>query len=128
MKINAVHHIAIICSDYQVSKKFYTDVLGLRVLAEHYREDRDSYKLDLALDELYVIEVFSFPDPPKRVSQPEACGLRHIAFAVSNIEAAVGELSGKGVACQPLRIDPFTGRRFTFFQDPDDLPIELYEA
>ena len=128
MKINAIHHIAIICSDYQRSKKFYTDVLGLRVLAEHYRQERDSFKLDLAMGDHYVIEVFSFPNPPKRVSQPEACGLRHIAFAVTDIEGAVKELAGKGVVSQPLRVDAFTGRRFTFFPDPDDLPIELYEA
>src|SRR5689334_19190429 len=115
MKIKAVHHIAIICSDYQRSKTFYTDVLGLRIVAEHYREDRDSFKLDLALGEQYIIEMFSFPNPPHRVSHPEACGLRHIAFAVSDIEAAIVELAAKGISSQPLRVDPFTGKRFTFF-------------
>jgi glyoxylase I family protein len=126
--LSAVHHIAIICSDYPKTKKFYTDILGLRVLAEHYREDRDSYKLDLALGEQYIIEVFSFPNPPKRVSQPEACGLRHLAFAVKDIVAEMDALEAKGVQCQPLRVDPFTAKRFTFFEDPDNLPIEFYEA
>ena len=125
--IKTIHHTAIICSDYQRSKAFYTDVVGLRVLAEHFRQDRKSYKLDLGIGEQYVIELFSFPDPPKRLSRPEACGLRHIAFAVSNIESSVSDLIKKGVACEPIRTDEYTGRRFTFFADPDDLPIELYE-
>ena len=125
--ISAVHHIAIICSDYQRSKTFYVETLGLKILKENYRAERNSYKLDLAIDDHYVIELFSFPDPPRRVSGPEACGLRHLAFAVKDIGECVARLSSDGVACEPLRVDPFTGKRFTFFSDPDGLPLELYE-
>lgn len=127
MLLQAVHHIAVICADYQRSKAFYTDVLGLQVIREVYREARDSWKLDLALGDQYVIELFSFPDPPPRASRPEACGLRHLAFAVKDIPAAVQELHQKGVSTEPIRIDPYTGKRFTFFTDPDGLPLELYE-
>ena len=127
IKINQIHHIAIICSDYECSKKFYTDVLGFSIAAEYYRAERKSYKLDLKLGDHYVIELFSFPNPPKRPSRPEACGIRHLAFEVSDIEAAVAELISKGVICEPIRIDEFTNKRFTFFSDPDDLPLELYE-
>nr|WP_295869109.1 VOC family protein [uncultured Chitinophaga sp.] len=127
MLLQAVHHIAVICADYQRSKAFYTDVLGLQVIREVYREGRDSWKLDLALGDQYVIELFSFPDPPPRASRPEACGLRHLAFAVTDIAAAVQELHQKGVSTETIRIDPYTGKRFTFFTDPDGLPLELYE-
>ncbi|MEI9919262.1 MAG: VOC family protein [Bacteroidota bacterium] len=127
IRLHAIHHVAIICSDYSRSKRFYTEVLGLKVLAEHYRKERDSYKLDLAIDDLYVIELFSFPDPPKRVSRPEACGLRHLAFSVHDIEAAVQNLNAHGIKTEPVRVDEFTGKKFTFFSDPDELPLELYQ-
>src|SRR5690606_38074741 len=123
-----IHHIAIICSDYAISKKFYTDILGLEIIREVYREERKSYKLDLALNGNYIIELFSFPNPPQRVSRPEATGLRHLAFAVDNLEESIEELNQKGISTEPIRIDEFTGKRFTFFADPDDLPIELYES
>lgn len=123
-----IHHVAIICSDYVKSKRFYTEVLGLRVVAEHYREERDSYKLDLGIGDQYVIELFSFPNPPARVSRPEACGLRHLAFAVRDIEATVADLKKHNIQTEPIRIDEFTGKKFTFFSDPDGLPLEVYEA
>lgn len=126
--LNSIHHVAIICSDYEVSKKFYTEILGLAIAAEHYRKDRNSWKLDLTLNDQYVIELFSFPNPPKRVSRPEAAGLRHIAFRVNGIDEAVQNLFSKGIKTEPIRIDEYTGKRFTFFSDPDDLPIELYES
>jgi glyoxylase I family protein len=126
--LKGLHHIAIICSDYERSKLFYTQVLGFRILNEAYRAERDSYKLDLALNGEYLIELFSFPAPTPRPTRPEATGLRHIAFAVENIEEAVRGLEQKGVSIEPVRIDEFTGRKFTFFRDPDDLPIELYET
>jgi glyoxylase I family protein len=125
---SSLHHIAIICSDYERSKKFYTEILGFTIVREVYREERRSYKLDLALNGEYLIELFSFPDPPARVSRPEARGLRHIAFCVADIEAARKELEAKGVISEPIRIDEFTDRKFTFFSDPDGLPIELYEG
>ena len=125
--ISSVHHIAIICSDYAISKKFYTEKLGLSVIREVYREARDSYKLDLALGEQYIIELFSFPNPPKRTSRPEACGLRHIAFQVKDIEETVRQLTSENIKSEPIRIDEFTGKKFTFIADPDDLPIEFYE-
>ena len=123
-----VHHIALICTDYAASKRFYTEVLGLEILAETYRAERQSYKLDLALNGQYVIELFSFPNPPPRASQPEATGLRHLAFAVPDVAAASQYLASHGVACEPVRVDELTGRRFTFFFDPDGLPLEFYEA
>ncbi len=123
-----VHHIALICTDYDASKRFYTDVLGLRIVREVYRAERQSYKLDLALAGQYVIELFSFPNPPPRPSQPEAAGLRHLAFAVDDVDAALARLQQQGVAYEPVRVDKFTGRRFTFLADPDGLPIELYET
>lgn len=126
--ITKVHHIAIICADYTLSKVFYTEVLGLEVLQEVYREARQSYKLDLALNGQYVIELFSFPSPPARVSSPEARGLRHLAFEVDDLDLEVQQLHAKGVNVEPVRIDEFTGKRFTFFADPDGLPIEFYEA
>ena len=122
-----IHHIAIICSDYQVSKKFYTEILGLNVIREVYREERQSYKLDLAIDDDYVIELFSFPNPPKRPSRPESCGLRHLAFAVENVEEKRTELLQKGIDCKEIRIDEFTDKKFFFTADPDDLPLEFYE-
>ncbi len=125
--LKAVHHIAVIVSDYQRSKDFYTKVLGLEIQQEVYRAERNSWKLDLALNGQYVIELFSFPDPPARVSRPEAAGLRHLAFAVEDLDASVKDLEEKGVICEPVRIDEYTGRRFTFFEDPDKLPLELYE-
>jgi glyoxylase I family protein len=128
MKINKIHHVAIICSNYQVSKTFYTEILGFRIVNEVFREDRNSYKLDLMVNDLYQIELFSFPNPPERPTHPEAAGLRHLAFEVPNIEAAVEELTQKGVEIEPIRVDPYTSKKFTFFQDPDGLPLELYEA
>lgn len=122
-----VHHIAIICSNYERSKAFYTGILGLEMVQEVYRSERKSYKLDLALNGVYCLELFSFPDPPARVSRPEACGLRHLAFEVEDIDAVVNTLLGKGVQCESIHVDAFTGKRFTFLEDPDGLPIELYE-
>lgn len=127
LKINKIHHIAIIASDYQKSKHFYTETLGLQIVREVYREARDSYKLDLAIGENYVIELFSFPNPPARPSRPEACGLRHLAFEVEDVAAAKQNLEAKGIEVEDIRIDEFTGKKFTFFADPDDLPIEFYE-
>jgi glyoxylase I family protein len=123
-----VHHIALICSNYAVSKAFYTEVLGLQVLREVYRAERDSYKLDLMVNGQYVLELFSFPTPPPRPSRPEAQGLRHLAFSVADLTAAVQQLEAQHVVCEPIRVDEFTGRRFTFFTDPDGLPLELYEV
>ncbi|GGG93899.1 VOC family protein [Parapedobacter pyrenivorans] len=124
----AVHHIAVICSDYERSKRFYTEILGLSILRETYRQERQSYKLDLALGNHYIIELFSFPQPPQRPSGPEACGLRHLAFAVDDLQDTITHLQGKGVQVEPVRIDEYTGKRFTFFRDPDGLPLELYDA
>lgn len=126
--IKQVHHIAIIASDYARSKAFYCDTLGFTLQQEVYRAERDSWKGDLALNGHYLIELFSFPTPPARVSHPEACGLRHLAFAVEDIDRACDFLTEQGVACEPVRIDPLTGKRFTFFSDPDNLPLELYQA
>lgn len=125
--LNKVHHIAILCSDYEKSKAFYTDVLGLTIIREIYREERQSYKLDLALNGIYVVELFSFPNPPKRPSRPEAVGLRHLAFEVINLEETIAFLNTKKVASEPIRIDETTEKRFTFIADPDELPIEFYE-
>ncbi|MGK6342603.1 VOC family protein [Chryseobacterium sp. DT-3] len=122
-----IHHIAIICSDYKVSKKFYTEVLGLSIIREVYREERQSYKLDLAIGDHYVIELFSFPEPPPRPSRPESCGLRHLAFSVENVESKRKELIEKGLICEDIRIDEYTGKEFFFTQDPDRLPLEFYE-
>ncbi len=126
MKPNAVHHIAIICSDYQKSKHFYTGILGLTILRETYRAERDSYKLDLGLDGVQI-ELFSFPNPPKRPSYPEARGLRHLAFATNDLEGFVKYLETQQIKVEPIRTDELTDRRFTFFSDPDGLPLELYE-
>lgn len=128
MIIKSVHHIAIIASDYEKSKKFYTEILGLHILKETYREERDSYKLDLGLNDQYLIELFSFPQYVGRPNRPEATGLRHLAFAVANVEEAAEELRSKNIAVEDIRIDQITGKKFTFFSDPDHLPLELYEA
>ena len=127
INITNIHHVAIICTDYAASKHFYTHILGCTIIAENYREARDSYKLDLAVNGTYAIELFSFPNPPKRPSQPEAAGLRHLAFQVPDIEAAIAWLNQNGVVAEPIRTDGFTGKRFTFFSDPDGLPLEFYE-
>lgn len=128
MKLLHIHHAAIICSDYSASKRFYTQVLGLRVVAEHYRAARDSYKLDLALPDGSQIELFSFRNPPRRPSYPEACGLRHLAFEVNDVAAWKMKLESSGIAVEDIRIDEFTKMQFVFFADPDGLPIELYES
>ncbi|MBB6610570.1 VOC family protein [Pontibacter sp. Tf4] len=128
LKLKRVHHIALICSDYEKSKAFYTDVLGLEVLQEVYRKERKSYKLDLALNGSYLLELFSFPDPPKRPSRPEATGLRHLAFEVADLDETIEILQVKGISPEPVRTDEHTGKRFTFISDPDDLPIEFYES
>jgi len=125
--LKKIHHIAIICSDYEKSKQFYTEILGFEITQEVYREERQSYKLDLSLNGNYCIELFSFPNPPERTSRPEACGLRHLAFEVDNMESAIENLSKHNIKTEPIRIDEFTQKRFTFFEDPDQLPIELYE-
>ena len=126
MNINKIHHVAIICSNYEISKKFYTEILGLKVIREVYREERESYKLDLEIGNSQI-ELFSFKNSPERVSYPEARGLRHLAFEVDNIEETVRYLESNGVKCEPIRVDEFTLRKFTFFEDPDKLPLELYE-
>lgn len=123
-----IHHVAVICSNYDVSRRFSTELLGLRIVAEHFRASRNSHKLDLALPDGSQIELFSFPNPPARRSCPEACGLRHLAFAVEDVVACKSVLESKGIAVEPVRIDEFTNKPFTFLADPDGLPIELYEA
>ena len=128
MKISGIHHIAIIASDYARSKRFYTEVLGLQVLSELFREARDSWKLDMQVAGGMQIELFSFPSPPPRVSRPEACGLRHLAFRVDDLELALAHLTLHGVEAERVRVDPCTGKRFSFFSDPDGLPLELYET
>ncbi|BCD97251.1 VOC family protein [Marinagarivorans cellulosilyticus] len=126
--LKGVHHVAIICADYARSKTFYDDMLGLRIIAENYREERDSFKLDLALPDGSQIELFSFPNRPPRPSYPEAQGLRHLAFAVENIASVVAQLRGHGIATEAIRVDEYTCKQYTFFSDPDGLPLELYEA
>ncbi len=127
MDILGTHHVAVICSDYARSKRFYVDVLGLQVVSEAYRAERGSYKLDLRLADGTQIELFSFPTPPPRPNYPEACGLRHLAFAVADLDVAVAHLTIHAIAVEPVRMDEHTGKRFTFFADPDGLPLELYE-
>ena len=127
LQLNKIHHIAVICSDYEISKRFYTEILGFKIISEVYRKERDSYKLDLSLNDIYCIELFSFPNPPKRVSQPEACGLRHLAFEVDNIEMSRNFLISYNIDCEIIRTDEFTNKRFFFITDPDNLPIEFYE-
>ncbi|MGI3065853.1 SMU1112c/YaeR family gloxylase I-like metalloprotein [Vibrio diabolicus] len=124
---NAIHHVAIICNDYPRSKRFYTKVLGLKVIAENYREARDSYKLDLALPDGSQVELFSFPGAPERPSFPEAQGLRHLAFQVDDVEHVKEYLEAREIEVEPIRIDEFTGKAFTFFKDPDGLPLEVYQ-
>lgn len=128
LKINSIHHIAIICSHYEKSKFFYTQILGLQIIQEIYRTERKSYKLDLAINNNYVIELFSFPSPPKRVSRPEASGLRHIAFEVDNVVETRDYLLTQNITAEPIRTDEYTNKRFFFISDPDDLPIEFYES
>ncbi|BAY64612.1 glyoxalase/bleomycin resistance protein/dioxygenase [Calothrix brevissima NIES-22] len=127
MKIKDIHHIAIICSDYERSKKFYVEVLGFPIIAETFRAQRNSYKLDLLVGENSQIELFSFPNPPQRPNSPEACGLRHLAFAVDDIEQTTTDLQAQGIEVENIRIDEITGKKFTFFKDPDNLPLEIYE-
>ena len=126
--LKRIHHAAIICADYARSRSFYVDTLGLAVIAENHRAARDSWKLDLALPDGSQIELFSFPNPPARPSRPEAQGLRHLAFVVDDVAACKARLEQQGVEVEPIRVDEYTGRRFTFFADPDGLPLELYEA
>lgn len=128
LKLNKIHHIAIICSDYEKSKQFYTEILGLEILQEVFREERQSFKLDLTLNGKYVVELFSFPNPPKRVSRPEASGLRHLAFEIDDIENARTYLIQNNIEAETVRTDEYTGKRFFFISDPDDLPIEFYES
>jgi glyoxylase I family protein len=127
MNILAIHHVAILTDDYEKSRYFYTELLGFAIIKETYREDRKSYKLDLAINGQYQIELFSFPDYKERASFPEAKGLRHLAFAVNNIEEAVTELGAKGIATHGIRTDEITNKRFCFFYDPNGQPLELYE-
>ena|SRR4028119_626017 len=128
MKTTGIHHVAIICSDYEKSKSFYVDVLGFSIIKETFRAARNSYKLDLRIGSGEMIELFSFPNPPKRVAYPEACGLRHLAFEVDDIGEAVSYLKIKGVEVEDIRTDELTGKLFTFFKDPDGLPLEIYES
>lgn len=125
--INKVHHIAVICSNYEVSKRFYIEILGLKIFNETYREERKSYKLDLELNGEYIIELFSFPNPPKRTTRPEATGLRHLAFEVDKLDKMIFFLENHNIEVEPVRVDEITGKRFTFIADPDGLPIEFYE-
>jgi glyoxylase I family protein len=127
VNLQKIHHIAVICKDYEVSKAFYTQILGLKIEQENYRAARNSYKADLSLNGEYILELFSFPDPPKRLSRPEGTGLRHLAFEVLDIEREIENLKKSGIEPEPIRIDEYTGKKFTFFSDPDDLPIEFYE-
>lgn len=124
--LQGVHHVAIICSHYPTSRRFYSETLGLEIVREVWRAERGSWKCDLAVGTTQI-ELFSFVDPPPRPSFPEARGLRHLAFSVCDLDAAVHRLASAGVSVEPVRTDPHTGRRFTFFSDPDGLPLELYE-
>lgn len=126
--MQGIHHVALICSDYKRSKRFYSETLGLPILAEHYRAARQSWKLDLQLPDGSQLELFSFAGAPPRPSRPEAQGLRHLAFAVTDLDAWLAYLQQQGVATEPVRVDEYTGKRFTFFQDPDGLPLELYQV
>jgi len=128
LQLNKVHHIAIICSDYEKSKHFYTEILGLTIVQEIYREERESYKLDLALNGEYIVELFSFPNPPERPSRPESCGLRHLAFEVNDMEQTRNFLVQNEIPSETIRTDEFTNKRFFFIADPDNLPIEFYEV
>lgn len=127
MQVTGIHHVAIICSNYDRSKKFYVEILGFPIIQETFRAARNSYKVDLKVNDAVQIELFSFPEPPPRASRPEACGLRHLAFAVDDLDRVVLELTSQGIEVENIRVDEITGKRFTFFQDPDNLPLELYE-
>lgn len=127
LAINKIHHIAIICADYTISKKFYTEILGFKIENEVFRSERNSYKLDLSVNGIYQIELFSFPNPPARPSRPESCGLRHLAFEVNDVQKSHNYLTGFNIDCESIRIDEFTGKQFFFISDPDGLPIEFYE-
>lgn len=126
MKLSKVHHVAIIVSDYEKSRDFYVNKLGFRIIRENYRDNRDDYKLDLQLDDL-ELEIFGVKNPPERPSYPEACGLRHLAFYVESVEDTVKELESMGIICEPIRMDSYTGKKMTFFADPDGLPLEIHE-
>ncbi len=126
MKLSRVHHIAVIVSDYAVSRDFYVNKLGFSIVRENYRPERDDWKLDLRINESTELEIFGVKNPPKRVNRPEACGLRHLAFQVDDVEAAAAELAQMGIPCEPIRTDAFTGKKMTFFFDPDGLPLELH--
>lgn len=128
LNLKSIHHVAIICSDYQASKYFYTEVLGLKIVKETYRANRSSYKLDLLVNDKYQIELFSFPNPPKRITNPEASGLRHLSFEVDDLNKAFDELNRLKIVTESIRLDELTGKNFVFFIDPDGLPIELYES
>lgn len=128
METTGIHHVAIICSDYEKSKQFYVEILGFSIIQETYRSERNSYKLDLKVGTNDQIELFSFPNPPGRINHPEACGLRHLSFEVQDIDLSVAELKSQGIPVEAIRIDEITGKRFTFFPDPDGLPLEIYES
>ena len=128
MKIKKFNHVAIICSDYEKSKNFYVNILGFDIIQETLRKERNSYKLDLQVGNGDRIELFSFPNPPKRLTRPEACGLRHLALEVDNIQESVDYLKSHNIQVENIRIDEITGKSFTFFPDPDGLPLEIYES
>ena len=127
MNLSAIHHVAIIVSDYEASKEFYVNKLGFSIIRENYRPERKDWKLDLRLSDSVELEIFAEENPPKRVNRPEACGLRHLAFQVDCVEETVNELAVRGIVCEPVRVDTYTGKRMTFFFDPDGLPLELHE-
>ncbi|MBQ5426762.1 MAG: VOC family protein [Pseudobutyrivibrio sp.] len=127
MKLSAIHHIAIIVSDYEKSKDFYVNKLRFEIIRENYRPQKDDWKLDLKVNDTTELEIFAPKNPPKRPSFPEACGLRHLAFKVDDIEKIVTELNDMGISCEPIRTDEFTNKKMTFFFDPDNLPLELHE-
>ena len=127
MKLNSVHHVAIIVSDIEKAREFYVEKLGFEVIRENYRKERGDWKLDLRVDEHTELEIFAEKNPPKRVNRPEACGLRHLAFRVESVEETVKELAEMGIECEPIRTDSYTGEKMTFFSDPDGLPLEIHE-
>ena len=127
MNLSAIHHVAIIVSDYEASKDFYVNKLGFSIIRENYRPERKDWKLDLRLSDSVELEIFAEENPPKRVNRPEACGLRHLAFQVDSVEETVNELAARGIVCEPVRVDTYTGKKMTFFFDPDGLPLELHE-
>ena len=127
MKLNSVHHIAIIVSDIEKAREFYIKKLGFEAIRENYRKERDDWKLDLRVDEHTELEIFAEKNPPQRVNRPEACGLRHLAFRVESVEETVKELDEIGIECEPIRTDTYTGKKMTFFFDPDGLPLEIHE-